>query len=61
MYRSISAFSYTVPDFETTGAVGGEPETGTGTASVEVRRWNGWVPRTGAEEHAAEPFDVETV
>jgi hypothetical protein len=27
-YRSIRAFSYTVPDvLETTGAVGGEPET----------------------------------
>jgi hypothetical protein len=30
MYRSISAFSYTVPEvFETTGTVGGEPETAT--------------------------------
>lgn len=28
MYRSIRAFSYTVPDvLETTGAVGGDPET----------------------------------
>jgi hypothetical protein len=28
MYRSIRAFSYTVPDvLETTGTVGGDPET----------------------------------
>jgi hypothetical protein len=50
MYRSISAFSYTVPEvFETTGTVGGEPETagrGRGQRGIhdsggseEGRRW----------------------
>jgi hypothetical protein len=59
MYRSISAFSYTVPEvFDTTGTVGGEPETiaarkhSSALSLAEQHCTEGEERLTGAEEHA---------
>ena len=51
MYRSIKALSYTVPDFETTGSVGGLPETGNRTVQLNTR--DILVAPTGTEKHPA--------
>ena len=48
MYRSIRAFSYTVPDFETTGTTGVEPETAQHQRAVLIVANR----LTRAEEHA---------